>query len=303
MKILVYGAGAVGSLLGGLLAARNDVTLIGRDPHMATIARDGLWIEGARAAHVWPTARNHLLALEDADVVLVAVRATQTADAARALGPAIGGGTTVVTVQNGLGNWEILRQALSSQSVLAAPVTTGAMIRAPGRVAYTGVGRITVGADPAAIAPAQRVADLFRAVGVDASAVPDIRGALWQKAIVNAAINPLSALTGLTNGQLVERPELARRMRAVVDEAVAVCRGLGVALPESDAWSVVERVAKATYDTRSSMQQALAQGRRTEVDAITGRIVAEARRLGVAVPENAALLEDVHRLERERSAR
>ena len=134
MNVLVFGAGAVGSLLGGLLARHHDVALVGRDPHMAAVRAQGLRIEGRAQIHVHPAAATSVERAPRPDLVLVAVRATQTREAALALAPAVPAGTPVVTVQNGLGNLETLRDGLPGRIVLAAPTTVGAMVTAPGVV-------------------------------------------------------------------------------------------------------------------------------------------------------------------------
>lgn len=289
MRILVFGAGALGSVLGGLLAARHDVRLVGRAPHIDAIRTNGLRVEGIRTFTVRLAADAELRPGPAPDLVIVTVPAHQTADAARRLRAGVAPGAVVASCQNGLGTWEALRHDLPDHTVLAAPVTYGAQRVAPGVVRYNGEGEILVGGAPTDADAVRRVVRGFLDAGLRARGVDDLQGVLWQKAIVNAAINPLSALTGRTNGELVQDSDLCDRMRRVVDECVAAAAAVGVRLPEPDVFGLVVEVARRTAPNHSSMLDALERGRRTEIDEITGALVEAGAAHGVPMPENEAL--------------
>lgn len=297
MRVLIFGAGALGSLFGAFLAGRHEVTLVGRDPHMEAVRVHGLKLEGLRQTEVRLEAKTALDGTEHPDLLLLTVKAHQTPEALAALRDTVTAHTVLLTAQNGLGNFEALIAAFPKNPVLAVYVTYGAAVLAPGRIAFNGQGDVFVGALPAQLELSGRIGRLLRESGFRALGVPDIRGYLWQKAIVNAAINPLSALTGKPNGELLDDPELLARMRRVVDEGSAVARALKVPLPERDMLGVVQRVARATAKNRSSMLEDLARGRRTEIDAINGAFVAEGKRLGIPTPENEALVVAIHERE------
>lgn len=293
MKVLVFGAGALGSLLGAMLAGRHDVTLVGRAPHVEAVQKDGLRIEGVRTIHAHPKAATKVEGDEGYDVIFLTVKAFDTPTAIEGLRPAVGPVTVIVSAQNGLGNYEALKAAFPHNPVLAAVVTYGAMLAGPGRVVYAGQGEILVGGTAKELDSAGRIGRSLREAGFKALGLPDIRGHLWQKVIVNAAINPLAALSGKSNGEFLEDPALQARAKKIVDEAAAVARAQRAPLPERDTFAVMERIAKATEKNKVSMLQDLEKGRRTEIDQINGAIVEAGKAAGIPTPENAAVLAEV----------
>ena len=276
MRIVVFGAGALGSLLGALLARVHDVTLIGRRDHVHAVRRDGLTVTGNASLTVNVPAHESAPAGLKADLVLLTVKSFDTQRALEQLAPLIGPDTTLVSVQNGLGNLELASARYPHGIVLGSAVMVGAAMEAPGRVAWNGPGEIIIGATPKEAAEAKVVAVAFAAAGIEARAVADIRPALWRKAMVNAAINPLTSLHRVPNGRLLEDPTLRDQMFAAAKEAALVGRAEGIDLPEDDAVATVERVAKQTATNRSSMLQDVERGGRTEIDAIAGELLSAA---------------------------
>ncbi|MBI2077770.1 MAG: 2-dehydropantoate 2-reductase [Euryarchaeota archaeon] len=297
MKVLVFGAGALGSLVGALLSRVHDVTLVGRHDHVDAIRGRGLSVTGNAELTVRVKAQESVTPGLHPDLVLLTVKSFDTATALEALAPAMGPDTTLLSVQNGLGNLELAQARFPDRLVLASAVMVGAALEAPGRVSWNGPGEIIIGASAKEETEARVVAVAFAAAGMQARAVPDIRPALWRKAVVNAAINPLSAIARVPNGRLLEDAQLHARLVSAAREAASVARAEGVNLPEDEAVALVERVTKQTAGNRSSMLQDVERGRRTEIDAINGRILAAARRRGLACPTNERLFAEVKALE------
>ncbi|MFB6165522.1 MAG: ketopantoate reductase family protein [Haloarculaceae archaeon] len=296
MEIVVFGAGSLGSLLGGLLAREHDVTLVGRDPHVATVAADGLTVTGAVDATVRPTAVTALPAAFAADLALVTVKAYDTAAAAAALSD--GDYDAALSVQNGLGNEATLAAALDCP-VLAGTCTYGAVLDEPGVVRCTGVGEVVLGPpEGGESAPADRVGAAFDRGGVETTVSADMPRRLWVKLAVNAGINAPTALARVENGALLDGPATGVAADAA-REAARAARNEGVDLSNGAAVAAVERVAEATAANTSSMHQDVLAGRRTEVDAING-VVAD--RLEAA-PVNRTLSALVRAFERERGLR
>jgi 2-dehydropantoate 2-reductase len=283
MEILVFGAGSLGSLLGGLLARDHAVTLVGRDPHVAAIREDGLRITGAVDRPVRPAAVTAVADAQSPDLAVVTVKSFDTSQAARALESVDPDAT--LSVQNGMGNEATLAEYLSSP-VLAGTTTFGARLRDPGVVACTGRGAVTVGphAD-APLAAAERAGSAFRSAGVEADVVADPRPHLWEKLAVNAGINPVTALARVRNGALLGAPA-AGIATAAATETAAVAREHGIDLSAERARVAVREVAETTARNRSSMLVDVAAGRRTEIDAINGFVLDRADR---AVPVNETL--------------
>jgi len=311
-RVVVAGAGAVGSVVGGLLAADgHEVLLVGRDPHMAAIARDGLHVTGLfgdrRSA---PGATTDLAAADQAvDAVFVSVKSHATAAVAATLARWRAQPPLVVSLQNGLGNVETLAAALGGERVLGARVIFGAVVPEPGTA------HVTVNARPVAIGPlraagdalfahAERVAALLQAAGIPAEALASVEPLLWEKALYNCGLNPLGALHGLTYGEVVASRELRPVLDAAIDEGFAVARASGIALPWREAAEFRAyfhaTLVPPTAAHRSSMRQDLEAGRRTEVDAIGGAIVRAGKRTGVPTPVNARLVAALHDAERTR---
>jgi 2-dehydropantoate 2-reductase len=296
VKVVVFGAGAVGSLLGAILSRTHEVTLIGRAPHVDAIRNHGLQVEGNETFRVQPDARTSTAGLGPADLVLLSVKAFDTAAALRELSPLMGPKTILINIQNGLGNWEQARRAYPKNHVLGASVMYGAMTPKPGVVHWSGPGEVTIGGillDSDAVEAARAA---LKAGGVNVRTTDNIAGVLWMKAIINAAINPLTALHRVPNGRLLEDPALRQALRRATEEAVRVAHAEGIRLPAPDPIAEVERVVVMTKTNRSSMLQSIEKGLPTEIEAITGAILGAAGRHGIACPENERLYQAIKKL-------
>jgi len=284
MEILVFGAGSLGSLLGGLLSRSHEVTLVGRNPHVRAIEDGGLRLSGRVETTVSPTAR--LEAPESADLALVCVKSFDTESAAEALADC--DIDACLSVQNGMGNEAILADRLEA-TVLAGTCTYGAVRTEPGSVRCTGVGEVVLGPPAGGTsAVADRVGSAFEAASVVTTVADDMPRRLWEKLAVNAGINATTALARVENGAVLggdARPVAAAAAR----ETAEVARNEGVDLSDPAAAEAVERVADATAANTSSMLQDVSEGRRTEIDAINGYVVERADDHAVDVPINRTL--------------
>jgi len=284
MDIAVFGAGSLGSLLGGLLAREHAVTLVGRDPHVSRVQADGLRIEGAVETTVFPDADTE--PPTEADLAVVCVKSFDTDEAATALT-----GTDLewcLSLQNGMGNEELLADRLDA-TVLAGTCTYGAMLESPGVVRCTGVGETVLGPREGGHSEvADRVGAAFADAGVVTAVAADMPRRLWEKLSVNAGINATTALADIDNGALLGADANAVATTAA-REVAAVARADGVDLSADDAAAALEAVADATAENTSSMRQDVLAGRRTEVDAINGYVIDRGEELGVDVPVNTTL--------------
>lgn len=287
MEIVVFGAGSLGSLIGGLLAERHAVTLVGRPAHMAAVADAGLTVSGAVETEVTPETTTDSEGLSG-ELALVTVKAGDTAEAAAAL--STGSFDAICSLQNGLTE-ETLAAAVSVP-VLAGTATYGARLREPGHVECTGRGTVTLGPytdDPGAAEQAETVAVAFQDAGLETELAEDMARRRWQKLAINAAINPVTALARVENGAILEEP-LWPVAAAAARETAAVARAAGIELTDETAIAQVRAVAEATAANRSSMLQDIDAGRETEIDAITGAVVERAAQYGIEVPTNQLLL-------------
>ena len=225
VDVLVFGAGAMGSFFGGLLSRRNRVTLIGRKDHMDAIRRAGLRITGKTSFVARPSVATSVASVKRADLVIVATKAYDTASAARSLRK-FATKSTWLTLQNGLDNAEVI--ARTAKRVVAGTTSHGITFLRPGEIRHAGIGETAIGPYAGASAgDVVRIRDVFDEAGVRTRISADIRRDLWLKAIVNAGINPLAALTRLRNGYLASMPMLSAAMTGICAEAAAVARAEG----------------------------------------------------------------------------
>ena len=288
MRFVIVGPGALGSVLGAALAdAGHELVLLGRpSAHLAALGKGGLLLTSRNGQ----TRRLHLTVTDDpetaagADVVIVLVKAGDTVAAMRGIAPHIGPGQTVVTLQNGLGNVARIRGVLGDRARILPGTTSQAATRlGPGEVAHTGDGPTLVGFGDANDARmAARIARVLSEAGWPAAATSDIERWIWHKAAVNAAINGLTALGGFVNGEIATDPNLLDSAELIAEEAASVARAQGIEL--GGMRRAVLETAMATEVNRSSMLQDIEAGRRTEVAAIHGAILAAGEESGVDTP-------------------
>jgi len=299
VEALIVGPGAMGCLHAALLAEGGvRVGLLDHRPERAArIAERGILVERDGARVTVPVACSADAAdFHPAALAIIVVKAYDTAAAARHVLPALDETSSVLTLQNGLGNYERIAEAVPEMCVLAGTTTAGATLLGEGHVCEAGKGFAQIGSPSGAEHRARQAVDLLTRGGIECERTSAIDEALWTKAIVNAAINPLTALTGLRNGMIIEVPELRELLRAVAEEAANVARNCGVFVRE-DMAGPIEAICRQTAQNRSSMLQDVSAGRRTEIDFINGEIVRRAEERGVAAPLCRALTALVHGLE------
>jgi 2-dehydropantoate 2-reductase len=285
-RVAVIGCGAIGSLYAAHLARVPGVEVWAVDPwaeHMAAIESRGLRVTGLADFTARVHARTDARDLPACDLGLVATKALHTRAAVEGAAAALAG-AAVVSVQNGLGNEEIIAAAVPH--VIRGSVITAGAVLAPGVVSYDAPGDSWFGPfepQPAAMEQVERFARLLTEGGLRTHALEDARGPQWMKVIFNAATSPLAALTGLSVGRVCTDPGLRRQADGLVSEAQAVCAAGGVVLSVPPSAAMDEAVAEA-YDHLPSMLQDVLARRPTEIDFLNGAIAAEARRAGVAAP-------------------
>lgn len=307
MKIAVVGAGAMGSLFGGLLAASGEeVTLVDvwRE-HVESINAEGLRIKGPGGSRsISVDATTDPSSVGPVDLIILFVKSYDTIEATRDALPMVSEDTVFLSLQNGLGNIEKILEVAGSGRVIPGTTAHGCTLIGPGEIFHAGRGPTIIGELDGQVSERVRgIGDALERAGFETVISEAIRGALWSKVLVNVGINPLTALTGLRNGELLDYPEIKGVMAGAVEEAIRVAEALGVDLGDGGHVEKVYGVARATASNRSSMLQDVERGRRTEIDALNGAIVDSAGRLGLKVPVNETLTAAVRGLEIARSRR
>jgi 2-dehydropantoate 2-reductase len=298
------GCGAIGSLYAAHLARVPGVEVWAVDPwvqHVDAMDAHGLRVTGL-ADFVAPVhARTDGRQLPECDFGVVATKAQHTRAAVQGAQAALTS-AAVVSVQNGLGNEEVIAE-LVPRVIRGSIITAGAVVE-PGVVRYDAPGDSWFGPfepRPAPMSDVERLARLLTEGGLRTHALNDARGPQWTKVIFNSATSPLSALTGLSVGRVCTDTRLRQQVDRLVTEAVAVCERAGIVLTRSPLEAVNEAIAEA-YDHKPSMLQDVLARRYTEIDVLNGGICAEGRRLGAPTLLHDSMVALVKGLERSWSA-
>ena len=302
-SILIVGTGAVASLFAARLSASGtDVTMLGSwQQGLSALRERGVrLVEADGSEHTYPVrVTSDPQSCAGTRYALVLVKSWGTARAAQQLVRCLSGDGLALTLQNGLGNLETLVGKLGADRVALGVTTYGANLIEPGRVRSAGEGTITL----SRTAGIESLAGVLQQAGFQVEFTADPSGLIWGKLVVNAAINPLTALLEVPNGALLELPTTRDLMGAVAWETATVAEAQGIHLPYTDPALVIEQVARRTAANRSSMLQDITRGTPTEIDAINGAIVRAADRNNVPAPVNRTLRQLVKAKEHSRAER
>jgi len=293
-SVLILGSGAMACLFAARLSAATvRVTMLdGWLEGLAALKKFGVRLAMPDGVQTYPVRATHNpRACVGIPYALVLVKSWQTESAARQLAECLPQGGMALTLQNGLGNSEILAQILGAERVAVGTTTAGATLEAPGLTRPTGSEDVTLACcDPnsnlEALLP---LVSLLKMTGLAIHTTSNLRSLQWGKLAINTAINPLSALLNLRNGELLERPSARALMAAAAQETSQVAQALGICLPYPDPAAAAEEVARRTAGNRSSMLQDVLRRAPTEIDAICGAVVQHAGQIGMAAPINATL--------------
>ena len=302
MKIAIVGTGAMGSLFGSLLAeGDHEVWLYDIwQEHIQAVKQNGLKVEReGKTRNVRLNAASDRTVIGESELVLIFVKSTQTRSAAESAAWLAGRNGWVLTLQNGMGNAETIAEHISPNRILAGTTAHGATMLKAGSIRHAGAGPTIVGmwaGGEKEFHIARKIADQFTQAGIESTAVEAIRPVIWDKLLVNVGINAITALTGIKNGELLDLEATRELSRVAVEEAAAVARAQGIEIRE-DPSDHVFQVAAATAANRSSMGQDVDQRRPTEIKAINGFVVREARSMGINAPVNQALTALVETME------
>ncbi len=281
--ILILGTGALATLFAARFAAADiSVTMLGTWPEgLAALNEKGARVDGEdRVYRIHAT--DNPAECKGMHFALVLVKAWQTELAARQLADCLAEDGIALTLQNGLGNDTVLASALGQPRVARGVTTLGATLLAPGLVRLGGEGPVSLESH-SRLGP---LAGMLRRAGLVVDIVNDVRSLVWGKLVVSSAINPLTALLRVKNGELLEHPSARALMGELARETAAVAKTLGVALPFPGPERAVEEVAQRTAGNQSSMLQDILRGAPTEIDAINGAVVRLAEEGNLQVPVN-----------------
>jgi 2-dehydropantoate 2-reductase len=298
----------MGCLLSGILAKfyntcgkpEDKLWLLEKDQDRARkLSEQGIAIEGISGS--WQSRVKITVNPEEigrADLLIICVKSYHTRDAITQAKILVDERTQVLTLQNGIGNIEIISEVVGQDKVIGGVTSHGATLLGPGHIRHAGKGETIIGRIDGKIpAELRSIREIFNKAGLETRISRDIKGLLWSKLIINVGINALTAITRLNNGRLLEFETTRRIMRDAVTEAIRVAKRKRIKLLYDDPLARVEAVCEATRDNISSMLQDIRKNKRTEIDFINGVIVRQAQELGIPVPVNSVLVDLVKTLE------
>jgi 2-dehydropantoate 2-reductase len=301
MKIVIVGPGAMGCLFAAFLSrSKEEIWTLDKNKERAqNLSQNGISVEGVSGnwqAKIKATAEAREIGT--ADLVIVSVKSYDTKEAILHSKPIVTDNTKVLTLQNGIGNIEIIGEVVGQEKVIGGATSEGATLLDIGHIRHAGRGETVIGRlDGKIPVEIRSIREIFNQAGFETRVSRDIKGLLWSKLIINVGINALTAITGLNNGRLVEFEGTRRILREAVTEAIRIAKRKRIKLIYDDPLAKVEAVCEATAKNISSMLQDVLRKRRTEIDFINGVIVRQAQGLGIPAPVNSILVDLVKTIE------
>ncbi len=273
MNIVIFGAGAIGSLFGGILAKNNNVFLIGRKNHIEQIKKKGLIIKGKTKKNIKISAFENVEdILFSPDLVIISVKSYDTENAVKKIKKIIDKNTFIMSIQNGLDNIEKIEKIMDKKKLFVCITTHGSVFYKPGVIIHTGIGKTTIGALVKNSFFEQKLVDLFNLSGIKTKVSTNIMYDIWTKGVVNSVINPITCIFKCKNGYILKNPILEKLMEKICYESVQVANACGFNLVYEDVLNLTKEVIFDTSENFSSMLQSIQNDSKTEIDNINGVI-------------------------------
>lgn len=299
MNILVLGAGALGSLLGARLATQAHTILLSRNKvHIKAIQKHGLIIEELNGRSIcvqMPAFYNPNKVPYTPDLVLVLVKTYDTKQAIYSIYNLCHPSTLFLTLQNGIGNWEQIAQTgVAKDKILVGTTAQGATVLKAGHIKHGGNGATYIGKVEGKLEErVYKVVNIFQEAGLQAWATENPYQLIWEKLLINIGINAITALAGVRNGWIIERPQAKELATAALQEALSIAQAKGINISENIVQRLFE-VAQNTAQNISSMNQDVQNKKLTEIDAINGAIVKFGKDMDIPTPINWTLTNLIH---------
>ncbi|MFC1514504.1 ketopantoate reductase family protein [Candidatus Omnitrophota bacterium] len=301
MKICIVGPGAIGLLLYFHLCKKvKDLIILDKDAKRAASLKEK-GISVLKESRTFTTAVNITAEpadLKDIDLFIVCVKSYDTLSAAKAIKPLCQKNAFILSLQNGLGNLEVLSEVLGEEKILAAVTHKASTLIDEGVIRFAADGQTMIGMKGKKLpAVVREIRTLFNSCAIAAKLVKDLNSVIWSKLIINSAINPLSAILRLKNGDLLKTGESRLLLQMASAEAERIAKRKRIKLLYDDTQTKVEAVCRATADNVSSMLQDVLRQRKTEIDALNGSICRMGQNLKIPTPVNFMLCELIKTIE------
>ena len=294
MKFVMMGSGGVGGYYGARLQqAGHEVVFVARGAHAQAMREKGLRIrsDALGDSRVEPRVVEDPRQAGAADVVVLAVKLWDSERAAEQIKPIVAAHTTVVSLQNGVDKDDILSKAVGREHVIGGVTHIGAVIAEPGVIAHTGkLQRVTLGElSGKPTGRVERIVEALQGAGVEASASGEIAKVIWEKFVFLTALSGVTALTRRPVGPVRENPATRALLLEALTETTRVAKAEGVALDEGLPQRLLQMIDGLSPAMTSSMAHDLANGKRLELDWLSGAVVRRAEKHGLATPVHRAI--------------
>jgi 2-dehydropantoate 2-reductase len=291
MNIVIFGAGAIGSLFGGILAKNNKVFLIGRKNHVEMIRKRGLKIKGKTNLCVKIAAFEKVEdILFTPDLIIISVKSYDTEYAVNEIKKILDKNTFVMSLQNGLDNIKKIEKVVDKKKLLVCITTNGSIFSKPGFIIHTGIGKTKIGSIEKNSYFEHKFVDLFNKSGIKTNVSDNIMYDIWNKGVINSSINPLTCIFKCKNGYILKNPILEKLMEKICYESVNVAKSYGFNLGYENALNLTKEVIYETSENYSSMLQSIRSGCKTEIYNINGFIVKAGKALNLNVNLNEIII-------------
>jgi 2-dehydropantoate 2-reductase len=301
MRITIYGTGGVGGFFGGRLArAGEDVTFIARGEHLRAIKADGLRVDSTAGDFVVHPAKatDDVGEVGETELVIIGVKAWQVPEAARAIKPLVGPGTTVLPLQNGVDAVAQLVDELGGESVIGGLCRIVSYVVGPGHIRHAGfTPSIIIGElDNRLTERITRIEEVFKRAGLEITVARDIQVALWTKFLFIASFSGVGAMADAPAGVIRSDPKWRTQILKAMEEIYALAHARGINLPPDSVANVMSAVDGLPEDATSSMQRDIAARKPSELESQNGAVVRMAHESGVEVPTHTLIYETLSQL-------
>ncbi|MGQ9842801.1 MAG: ketopantoate reductase family protein [Spirochaetota bacterium] len=286
-RIGIVGAGAMGSLFAFFLYNNYHLLLYDSNTDTVHAIKQGLTVEiNSAQQKFFPIISNDPSILAEADVIFLFIKSFATSDAITTIQPYIKTDAIVVTLQNGIGNVEQIASMIKNPLIYGT-TTIGATKLSPAHVRFGGIGSIIIGGDSSW--HCSTVHSLLKQAGLSVTIASNPKKTLWEKAIINAAINPLGALLEVPNGMLIQNSDTLYIMTHVILEACQVAHADGISIDSNQMIEATVTVCRNTQNNFCSMLQDILAKRKTEIDSINGAVIDIAKRHNIDTSYNSTI--------------
>jgi 2-dehydropantoate 2-reductase len=291
MNIIIFGAGAIGSLFGAMLSKINNVTLIGRKDHVNEIRKNGLKITGKTQLKVKINAYETIDKIKSTpDLIILTVKSYDTENAITRIVKKFGANIMVLSIQNGLDNINKINEYIISDNIFVGITSYGALFSKSGIVKHTGLGDFFIGSLINKNDKLKDIFMLFNQSGIKIRLCSNILKEMWIKGIINSSINPLTSFFQCKNGYLLENLVLHKIVEQICIESTYIANAAGYNFTNKDMIERTKKVIIKTSENYSSMLQSIKKGKKTEIDSINGELIRIGKNNGLNTIYNEILI-------------